>query len=78
MATQTATIRVPQRTRELLAQQAKQRGVSLSRLLVEMAENGARASAMASERDATRADSRDPAATAEDMEWAESSGDGIE
>lgn len=78
MAVETSTIRVPRRTRDLLAQQARQRGVPLARLLTDLAEDGARASAFASEREAARRDLTGDAIRAEDDVWDGAVGDGIE
>jgi predicted kinase len=78
MPVETSTIRVPRRTRDLLAQQARERGVPLARLLTEMAEHSVRASAFASEREATRHDASVDAVRDEDDAWDGAAGDGIE
>ena len=54
MATETATIRVTRETRDLLAQQAGVRGVSLSAMLADLAHGVAREGIFRAERDATR------------------------
>jgi len=74
----TATIRVPRETRDSLAARARERGVSLSSLLTEFAQRAERASALRSEREATRADIADPAAQAEYRLWEATVGDGID
>jgi uncharacterized protein (DUF1778 family) len=78
MATETATIRVTRETRDLLAQQASERGVSLSAMLSDLAIDGAREAIFRAERDATRADAGVAAAKAEDREWAATLGDGVD
>lgn len=70
MATETATIRVPQQTRDLLAEQARERGVSLSAFLTRVARSGERAAIFQAERDALLTDSRNPDVLAEDEQWA--------
>lgn len=78
MATDTATIRVTRETRDLLAQQASDRGVSLSAMLSELAHDVAREAIFRAERDATRADAGMSAVKAEDREWEATLGDGID
>ena len=78
MPVETSTIRVPRRTRDLLAQQARERGVPLARLLTEMAEDSLRASTFASEREAVRHDVSVETVRAEDDDWDGAVGDGIE
>jgi antitoxin MazE7 len=75
--TATATIRVPRHTRDRLAAQARQRGVSLSSLLTEFARRAERADALRSEREATRADAGNPDAVAEERMWEAVLGDGL-
>lgn len=75
---QTATIRVPRETRDRLAARAKDRGVSLSSLLTDLAERAERADAYRSEREATRADMESPEALAEYRLWEETLEDGID
>lgn len=76
--TVTATIRVPRETRDSLAARARERGVSLSSLLTDFAARAERASALHSEREATRADLADPDARAEYALWEATVGDGID
>lgn len=78
MATETATIRVTRETRDLLAEQAGELGVSLSTMLSDLARGAAREAIFRAERQATRADARSGAAEAEDREWEATLGDGIE
>jgi hypothetical protein len=74
MATETATIRVPRETRDLLAHQADERGISLSAMLTDVAREGI----FRAERNAARADAEAIDARAEDREWEATLGDGIE
>lgn len=78
MATPTATIRVTRETRDLLARQASERGVSLSTMLADLARAVARESIFRSEREATRADASNREAMAEQREWEATLGDGID
>jgi outer membrane murein-binding lipoprotein Lpp len=78
MATETTTIRVTRETRDLLAGQARERGVSLASMLAELARDVERETVFAAERDAARADGRDPDVGAEEREWQTALGDGID
>jgi hypothetical protein len=78
MATDTATIRVTRETRDLLARQASERGVSLSAMLSDLANDVAREAIFRAERDATRADADVAAVEAEDRELEATLGDGID
>jgi antitoxin MazE7 len=78
MPSDTATIRVPRRTRDSLAARARDRGVSLSALLTELAEQAERADAYRSEREATLADLESPEAMAEYKLWEGTLEDGID
>jgi hypothetical protein len=75
---ETATIRVPRETRDRLAARARDRGVSLSSLLTDLAERAERADAYRSEREATKADIASPEAMAEYRLWEETLEDGID
>lgn len=77
MATETATIRVPRETRDLLAEQARDRGLSLSTFLTRVASSGERAAVFAAEREASLTDSRNPEVMAEDRDWAITLDDGL-
>jgi uncharacterized protein (DUF1778 family) len=78
MATETATIRVTRETRDLLAQQASERGVSLSTMLADLARDAAREAVFRSEREATRADLGVATVRTEEREWEAALGDGVE
>lgn len=78
MATDTATIRVARETRDLLARQASERGISLSAMLSDLAHDVAREAIFRAERDATRADVGVAAVKAEEREWEATLGDGID
>lgn len=78
MPSDTATIRVPKETRDRLAARARERGVSLSALLTELAEQAERADAYRSEREATLADMESPEAMAEYRLWEGTLEDGID
>jgi post-segregation antitoxin (ccd killing protein) len=78
MPSETATIRVPRRTRDSLAERARERGISLSALLTDLAEQAWRDDAYRSEREATRADMESPEAMAEYRLWEGTLEDGID
>lgn len=78
MATETATIRVTRATRDRLAQQARERGVSLSAMLAELALEAEREEAFRSEREAARADAGELGVRVEEREWDAALGDGID
>jgi post-segregation antitoxin (ccd killing protein) len=78
MPSETATIRVPRHTRDRLAARARDRGISLSALLTELAERAERADAYRSEREATLAEIDDPVAMAEYRLWEGTLEDGID
>src|SRR3954449_8725846 len=78
MPSDTATIRVPRQTRDSLAARARNRGISLSALLTELAEQAARADAYRSEREATLTDLESPEAMAEYRLWESTLEDGID
>ena len=77
MAVETATIRVTRETRDLLAEQAQERGVSLSAMLTELARDAARDAVFRSEREAARADASNRDALHEEREWETALGDGV-
>ncbi len=77
MASETATIRVKRETRDLLAEQASQRGLSISAMLEELARSTEREAAFQAEREAARADSAEPEVSAEEHEWEAVVGDGV-
>jgi len=78
MPSDTATIRVPRQTRDSLAARARERGVSLSALLTELAEQAERGDAYRSEREATEAELNDPNALAEYRLWEGTLEDGLD
>lgn len=78
MATETATIRVTRETRDLLAEQARARGLSLASMLAELAREVERESTLRSEREAARADAGEREVSAEEREWEAALGDGID
>ncbi len=78
MATNTTTIRVPTATRDRLAAQARQRGVSMAALLEELSDQAERQAAFEAERTATCADAHTPALNDEELDWGTTSGDGID
>ncbi len=69
MAVDTATIRVTRQTRDLLAAQARARGLSLAAMLEQLAREAAREAMFRSERDAARADAGDPGARDDERAW---------
>ncbi len=77
MSTQTATIRVPAPTRDRLATQARERGISIAALLTELAARAEHEAAFRAERDATRAEATDGGARTEDLDWDDAVDDGI-
>ena len=77
MASKTATIRVTRQTRDLLAEQASARGLSLAALLAEIADDRRRQAIWRSERAASRADAQNPDAQAEIREWEATLEDGV-
>jgi hypothetical protein len=78
MATETATIRVARDIRDLLAQQARERGISLAALLAEIAREQELETIFESERRATRADAKNPAALEEMRLWEATLEDGLD
>jgi antitoxin MazE7 len=78
MSSDTATIRVPRETRDRLAEQARQRGVSVSSLISQFARRTERAEALRSERQATRSEAGDAESLAEERLWEATLGDGLD
>jgi predicted DNA-binding ribbon-helix-helix protein len=72
------TIRVRQETRDLLAEQASERGLSLAALLAEIADERRRQAIWRSEREAARIDAQSPDAQAEIREWETTLEDGLD
>ena len=77
-AAQTATIRVARDTRDLLAEQARERGVSLAALLAEIAREQELEAIFESERQARLADAQNPAVLEEMRLWESTLEDGID
>lgn len=77
MAVDTATIRVTRETRNLLADQARERGLSLSAMLTELAHEAARDAVFRSEREAARADASTRDVRTEERMWESALGDGL-
>lgn len=78
MSSLTSTIRVTRATRDLLADQARERGVSLAGLLADIAETRRREAIWHSEREASRIDSRNPNAQSEIRDWESTLEDGLD
>lgn len=77
MSTPTTTIRVPVQTRDRLAAQARERGVSIAALLTELATRAEREAIFRAERDATRAEAALQAVRDENRDWDTTVGDGL-
>lgn len=78
MSSETATIRVPRETRDRLAEQARQRGVSVSSLITQFARRAERAEALRSERRAARSEVEDAESRSEEDLWEAVLGDGLD
>lgn len=78
MAVETATIRVARQTRDLLAKEARERGISLASLLTEIAHERARETIFESERQAIRTDAQNPAVLEEMQAWEATLPDGLD
>jgi hypothetical protein len=76
--TDTATIRVSRDTRDLLAEQARERGVSLSAMLTDLARQAQRESIFQAEREATRRDAAATDVQDEDRDWEATLADGTD
>lgn len=77
MASETATIRVTRETRDLLAAQAAERGLSVAALLADIADERRRQAMWRSEREAGRIDARNPDAQGEVRDWEATLEDGL-
>lgn len=77
MSTSTTTIRVPVQTRDRLAAQARERGISIAALLTELAVNAEHEAIFRAERDATRAEATLQAVRDENRDWDTTVGDGL-
>ena len=78
MATDTATIRVTRDTRDLLAEQARVRGMSLAALLAEIAREQEIEEAFESERQARLTEAGNPAVEEEMRLWETTLEDGLD
>lgn len=78
MASETATIRVKRESRDLLAAQAAERGLSLTALLAEIADDRRRQAIWRSEREASRSDAQHPDAQGELRDWEATLADGLD
>ncbi|HET9877079.1 MAG TPA: antitoxin [Mycobacterium sp.] len=77
MSTPTTTIRVSVQTRDRLAVQARERGISVASLLAELAARAEREAIFRAERDTTRAEVAVQAAREESRDWDATVSDGI-
>ena len=77
MSTSTTTIRVPVQTRDRLAAQARERGVSIAALLTELAARAEREAIFRAERDSTRAEAALQTVRHENRDWDTTVGDGL-
>ncbi len=78
MPTATTTIRVTRDTRDLLARQARARGISLAALLAEIASEQELEEAFASERQARLAEAGDPTVQEDMRLWEATLQDGLD
>ncbi len=78
MAVDTATIRVARGTRDLLAEQARERGMSVAALLAEIAREREIEAIFESERQARLLDEQNPAALEEMRLWEATLEDGLD
>lgn len=77
MSTATTTIRVPIRTRDRLAAQARERGVSIAALLTDLAARAENEAIFRAERDTTRAETALQAVHDENRDWDTTITDGL-
>jgi post-segregation antitoxin (ccd killing protein) len=77
MSTQPTTIRVPIVTRDRLAVQARERGVSISALLTQLATRAEHEEIFRVERDTTRAEAAQQAVRDENRDWDTTVDDGL-
>lgn len=78
MTTDTATIRVTRKTRDLLSEYARERGISLASLLAEIARERESEALLSSERDASLADAQRSDLAEEDRVWETALADGLD
>ncbi len=77
MSTDSTTIRVSTQTRDRLAAQARERGVSVSALLDELATQAEKETIFRAEREATRMEAASQAARGEKEDWDTTVADGV-
>jgi post-segregation antitoxin (ccd killing protein) len=77
MSTQSTTIRVSVQTRDRLAAQARERGISVSALLDDLAAQAENEAIFRAEREATRMEAASQAARGEAADWDTTVGDGV-
>jgi hypothetical protein len=77
MSTPTTTIRVPVQTRDRLAAQARERGMSIAALLTDLAARAEHEAIFRAERDATVAEANIDAVHNEEHDWDLTVDDGI-
>ncbi len=78
MSTESTTVRVSLRTRDRLVAQARDRGVSISALLEELAAGADREAIFRAEREATRAEAGNRTLREAEGDWADTAADGID
>lgn len=78
MTTQSTTVRVSVHTRDRLAAQARERGISVSALIAELAAQADREAMFRAERDVTRAEAAAEAVLEEEKDWAQATDDGVD
>ena len=78
MSTPTTTVRVSVQTRDRLAAQARERGMSISALLADLASQADREAMFSAERETTLAESAARAVREEDEDWAAATDDGLD
>ena len=78
MSTESTTVRISLRTRDRLAAQARERGVSISALLEELAAGADREAIFRAERQATRAEAGNQSIREAEGDWADAAADGID
>jgi post-segregation antitoxin (ccd killing protein) len=77
MTTESTTVRISLRTRDRLAAQARERGVSISTLLEELAAVADREAIFRAERESTRAEAGNRTLREVEGDWADATADGI-
>ena len=78
MSTESTTVRVSLLTRDRLAAQARERGVSISALLEELAAGADREAIFRAEREVTRAEAGDRTVREEEADWVDAAADDID